>query len=322
MSERDAGQTRWWALPRTGGMAVLAIVIALTPSILANDYFYDVAILVGLNAIVCVGLNLLIGYAGQISLGHAGFYGLGAYGSALLAARYGVPPLAALLAACAGVALLAFVVGRPILRLKGHYLAMATLGLGIIIAIVIANEDWLTGGPDGMPVPGLTILGWSVRGSHTWYWVVGAFLLLAVWLSLNLIDSPRGRALRALHTSEVAAEVVGIDSAHQKLMVFVVSAVFAAFAGGLTAFYSGFVTPDKASFMHSVELVTMVVFGGMASTFGAVVGAAVLTILPQALTVVKEYEMVVLGAIMMGTMVFFPRGTVPTIAAWFRRRST
>ena len=309
-------------MPRTGGMAVLAIVIALTPSILANDYFYDVAILVGLNAIVCVGLNLLIGYAGQISLGHAGFYGLGAYGSALLAARYGVPPLAALLAACAGVALLAFVVGRPILRLKGHYLAMATLGLGIIIAIVIANEDWLTGGPDGMPVPGLTILGWSVRGSHTWYWVVGAFLLLAVWLSLNLIDSPRGRALRALHTSEVAAEVVGIDSAHQKLMVFVVSAVFAAFAGGLTAFYSGFVTPDKASFMHSVELVTMVVFGGMASTFGAVVGAAVLTILPQALTVVKEYEMVVLGAIMMGTMVFFPRGTVPTIAAWFRRRST
>ena len=309
-------------MPRTGGMAVLAIVIALTPSILANDYFYDVAILVGLNAIVCVGLNLLIGYAGQISLGHAGFYGLGAYGSALLAARYGVPPLAALLAACAGVALLAFVVGRPILRLKGHYLAMATLGLGIIIAIVIANEDWLTGGPDGMPVPGLTILGWSVRGSHTWYWVVGVFLLLAVWLSLNLIDSPRGRALRALHTSEVAAEVVGIDSAHQKLMVFVVSAVFAAFAGGLTAFYSGFVTPDKASFMHSVELVTMVVFGGMASTFGAVVGAAVLTILPQALTVVKEYEMVVLGAIMMGTMVFFPRGTVPTIAAWFRRRST
>ena len=322
MSERDTGQTRWWEMPRTGGLAVLALVVALTPSILANDYFYDVAILVGLNAIVCVGLNLLIGYAGQISLGHAGFYGLGAYGSALLAARYGVPPLAALLAACAGVALLAFVVGRPILRLKGHYLAMATLGLGIIIAIVIANEDWLTGGPDGMPVPGLTILGWRVRGSHTWYWVVGAFLLLAVWLALNLIDSPRGRALRALHTSEVAAEVVGIDSAHQKLMVFVVSAVFAAFAGGLTAFYSGFVTPDKASFMHSVELVTMVVFGGMASTFGAVVGAAVLTILPQALTVVKEYEMVVLGAIMMGTMVFFPRGTVPTIAAWFRRRST
>src|SRR5690606_33208021 len=132
---------------------------------------------------------------------------------------------------------------------------------------------------------------------------------------LNLIDSPAGRALRALHGSEVAAEVVGIDSARRKLEVFVLSAAFAALAGGLTAFYSGFITPAKASFLHSVELVTMVVFGGMASTFGAVVGAAVLTILPQALTVVKEYEMVVLGAVMMATMIFFARGAVPTLEA-------
>jgi len=301
-------------------LAVLALAIALAPLVLVNDYFYDVAILVGLNAIVCVGLNLLIGYAGQISLGHAGFFGLGAYGTALLASRYGVPPLAALAATTVGVALMAFVVGRPILRLKGHYLAMATLGLGIIVSIVLANEDRLTGGPDGMPVPPLTVFGWAVQGEQVWYWVVGACLLLAVWLALNLIESPTGRALRALHTSEVAAEVVGIDSARQKLMVFVVSAVFAAIAGGLTAFYSGFITPAKASFMHSVELVTMVVFGGMASTFGAVVGAAVLTVLPQALTVVKEYEMVVLGAIMMATMIFFPRGAVPTIGDWLGRR--
>lgn len=320
-SERDPAAPRWWASPRAGGLATLALIIALTPLALANNYFYDVAILVGLNAIVCVGLNLLIGYAGQISLGHAGFFGLGAYGSALLASRYGVPPLAALAATAAAVALVAFLVGRPILRLKGHYLAMATLGLGIIISIVLANEDTITGGPDGMPVPPLTVLGWTVQGEQVWYWVIGACLLLSVWLALNLIESPTGRALRALHTSEVAAEVVGIDSARQKLKVFVISAVFAAIAGGLTAFYSGFITPEKASFMHSVELVTMVVFGGMASTFGAVVGAAVLTILPQALTVVKEYEMVVLGAIMMATMIFFPRGAVPTIGAWFARRS-
>lgn len=319
-SERDASATRWWASPRTGGLAALALIIAVTPLALVNNYFYDVAILVGLNAIVCVGLNLLIGYAGQISLGHAGFFGLGAYGSALLVSRYGVPPLAALAAATAGVALMAWVVGRPILRLKGHYLAMATLGLGIIVSIVIANEDRITGGPDGMPVPPLTVFGWALQGEQVWYWVVGACLLLAVWLALNLIESPTGRALRALHTSEVAAEVVGIDSARQKLKVFVISAVFAAIAGGLTAFYTGFITPSKASFMHSVELVTMVVFGGMASTFGAVVGAAVLTILPQALTVVKEYEMMVLGAIMMATMIFFPRGAVPTIAAWLGGR--
>jgi len=307
--------------PRLRGLAVLALVIALLPFALVNAYFYDVAILVGLNAIVCVGLNLLIGYAGQISLGHAGFFGLGAYGSTLLAANWGVPPFAALVLATGAVSLLAFLVGRPILRLKGNYLAMATLGLGIIVAIVLANEDQLTGGPDGMPVPPFSVFGVAVQGERVWYWVVGACLVATVWLALNLIDSPRGRALRALHGSEVAAEVVGIDSAGQKVMVFVLSAAFAAIAGGLTAFYSGFVTPAKASFMHSVELVTMVVFGGMASTFGAVVGAAVLTVLPQALTVVKEYEMVVLGAVMMGTMIFFPRGAVPTLAARFGHRS-
>jgi branched-chain amino acid transport system permease protein len=302
-------------------MAVLALVIAGLPLVLANNYFYDVAILVGLNAIVCVGLNLLIGYAGQISLGHAGFFGMGAYGSALLTSRYGWPPAIALAAAIALVALVAFVVGRPILRLKGHYLAMATLGLGIIVSIVIATEDRVTGGPDGMAVPPLTLLGFAVAGERMWYWVVGGCLLVAVWLALNLIESPTGRALRALHTSEVAAEIVGIDCARHKVVVFVVSAVFAATAGGLAAFYSGFITPAKASFLHSIELVTMVVFGGMASTFGAVVGAAVLTVLPQALTVLKDYEMVVFGALLMLTMIFFPRGVVPTLGAWLRRRS-
>ena len=298
---------------------MLALVIAVAPLAIANNYFYDVAILVGLNAIVCVGLNLLIGYAGQISLGHAGFFGLGAYGSALLATRYGFPPLAALAAATAGVALVAFVVGRPILRLQGHYLAMATLGLGIIVSIVISTEDRLTGGPDGMTVPAMAVLGFVVQGERTWYWVVGAFLLLAVWLAQNLIESPMGRALRALHSSEIAAEVIGIDTARHKLMVFVLSAVFAAAAGGLTAYYAGFITPANASFLHSIELVTMVVFGGMASTFGAVVGAAVLTVLPQALTLLKDYEMVIFGALLMATMIFLPRGVVPTLADFLSR---
>jgi branched-chain amino acid transport system permease protein len=310
----------WWLTPRTGGLALLALIVALLPLVITNSYFYDVAILVALNAIVCVGLNLLIGYAGQISLGHAGFFGLGAYGSALLTVRYGWPPVAALIAATAGVALIAYVVGRPILRLKGHYLAMATLGLGIIVSIVLSTEDGLTGGPDGMPVPPLTLFGLTAQGERTWYWLAGACLLLAVWTASNLIESPTGRALRALHTSEVAAEVAGIDSARHKLLIFVVSAVFAAIAGGLTAYYAGFITPAKASFLHSIELVTMVVFGGMASTFGAVVGAAVLTVLPQLLTVLKEYEMVVFGALLMLTMIFLPRGLVPTLGGCLYRR--
>ncbi|MDX1374104.1 MAG: branched-chain amino acid ABC transporter permease [Burkholderiales bacterium] len=299
---------------RTGGMALLAAAVLLLPLALANNYHYEVAILVGLNAIVCVGLNLLIGYAGQISLGHAGFFGIGAYGSAILSANYGWPSALSLAAATAGAAALAFALGRPILRLKGHYLAMATLGLGIIISIVIATEDRYTGGPDGMSVPPLGVLGFTLAGERAWYWVVAVLLVLTVWLALNLIDSPVGRALRALHGSEVAAEMAGVDSTRYKLMAFVLSAALAAAAGALTAHYAGFITPAKVSFLHSIELVTMVVFGGMASTFGAVVGAAVLTTLPQLLTLFKEYEMVVLGGVMMLTMIFMPRGLVPTLA--------
>jgi branched-chain amino acid transport system permease protein len=309
------------ATPRTGGVAALAAIVAALPLALPNNYFYDVAILVGLNAIVCVGLNLLVGYAGQISLGHAGFFGLGAYGSAILASKLGWPPLAALLVAVAAVGLLAYLIGRPILRLRGHSLAMATLGFGIIVAMVVATEDRLTGGPDGLAVVPLTAFGFALQGERVWYWVVGLILVAVVWLALNLIDSPTGRALRALHGSEVGAEVVGIDAARHKVLGFVISAVLAAVAGGLNAHYAGFVTPSKVGFLHSIELVTMVVLGGLASTFGAVVGAAVLTTLPQLLTVFKDYEMVVLGAVLMGVMIFMPKGLVPTLALLLGGRS-
>ena len=290
-------------------LLILAALIAVLPLALPNNYTYEVAILIGLNAIVCVGLNLLMGYAGQISLGHAGFFGLGAYGSAILAARYGWPAGVSIPVSLVGVGLLAWTIGRPILRLKGHALAMATLGFGIIVSIVLATEDRFTGGPDGMAVPPVL-----VEGERAWYWIVGAALIGAVWIAQNLIDSPRGRALRALHGSEVAAGALGIDAAAHKLNAFVISALFAAFAGALSAHYAGFITPAKASFLHSVEFVTMVVFGGMASTFGAVLGAAVLTTLPHLLTVFKDYEMVLLGAVMMLTMIGMPRGLVPTLA--------
>ena len=299
------------------GFIALALAVALLPLALTNNYTYDVAILVGLNAIVCIGLNLLIGYAGQISLGHAGFYGLGAYGSAILAARYGWPPLAALATATLAVALIAWIVGKPVLRLRGHYLAMATLGLGIIVSVVLATEDGITGGPDGMAVPPMTLGPWVLTGEKTWYWIVAVALVATVWLAQNLIGSPRGRAWRALHGSEVAAAALGIDAARHKLSAFVLSAAIAAAAGALTAHYAGFITPSKASFLHSIELVTMVVFGGMASSFGAVVGAAVLTTLPQLLTVFKEYEMVLFGALLMATMIFMPQGLVPTLEKAF-----
>ena len=306
-------------LPRSAALALLAALLVAIALFAPNSYMLEVAIVIALNAIVCVGLNLLIGYAGQISLGHAGFFALGAYASAIMAARYGWPVAVSMPSAVAAVALLAWLVGRPTLRLKGHYLAMATLGLGVIISIVLTNEDRFTGGPDGMAVPPLVLFGRTLQGESAWYALIAIVLWLTVWGALNLIDSPVGRALRALHGSEVAAETAGIDSAKWKLRVFVLSAAIAAGAGTLTAHYAGFLTPAKASFLHSVELVIMVVFGGMASVWGAVVGAGVLTLLPQLLTALKDYEMMSFGAILIATMIFFPRGIVPTLARWLQR---
>lgn len=303
-----------WMRADRAGLAVLAAMLAALPMVLPNTYYLNVAILAGLNAIACVGLNLLIGYAGQISLGHAAFFGIGAYASAILTAAHSWPAPLALLAGLAISGMLAFAVARPILRLRGHYLAMATLGLGIIVAIVLTQEVRLTGGPDGMPVPPLAVLGWAPQGEWPWYWIVAALLWLAVFLSLNLARSPIGRALAALNASEVAAATAGVDVARHKALVFVLSALHASLAGSLFAHYAGFITPAKAGFLQSVELVTMVVLGGMASTFGAVVGAAILTALPQLFAAFHEYEMILLGAILMGIMIFLPRGLVPSLA--------
>lgn len=299
----------------------MAAVIAVLPPLLPNSFYFDVAINAGIAAIVCVGLNLLIGYAGQISLGHAGFFALGAYSSAVLTDNYGWPPMASLGAGLSMVALLAFLIARPILRLQGHYLAMATLGMGIIISIVLNQEVDLTGGPDGVPVSSFSALGWELNTDLGWYWVVGGSLIVTVWLALNLIDSAVGRALRALHGSEVAAQVGGIDTTRYKILVFVVSAVMAAYAGSLFAHYTGFLTPSEGSFFRSIEFVTMVVLGGMASIFGSVLGAALLTALPQFLTVFHDYEHVMFGLIMMLTMIFMPKGLLPSLRAWLSRHS-
>jgi branched-chain amino acid transport system permease protein len=309
-----------WKKPRIGGLGLLAAILVVAPLGFPNAYFYDVAVTALFNAVVCVGLNLLIGYGGQISLGHAGFFALGAYGSAILTGRYGLPPVPAMLVSAAAVGCLAFVVGRPILKLKGHYLAMATLGIGIIIHIVLKTESNWTGGPDGIGVDPFTLFGLTMMGDRMWYWFGAVLLVVAVWLALNLIDSPVGRALRAVHGSEVGAEVVGVDTTHYKVLVFVVSAVFASLVGSLFAHKNGFITPDIGSFFRSIELVTMVVLGGMASTFGAVIGAIILTLLPQLLAAFEDYEAMVLGGIMMGTMIFMPKGLLPSLRLALKKR--
>jgi len=299
------------------GLGLVVAVLLVLPFVLPNSYYTDLAIRMAINAIIVIGLNLLIGFAGQISLGHAGFLGIGAYASAVLPTHFGLHPLLAMAAGATATAVIAGVVAKPIFKLKGNYLAMATLGLGIIINIALRNEAQWTGGPDGMSVPALAVLGFELSSDKQWYWVVAALLVISVWASLNLIDSPFGRALRALHGSEVASQVVGVNIVRYKVSIFVLSAAFASIMGSITAHYIGFVTPNFADFFHSIELVTMVVVGGMASVFGSIVGAVLLTALPQALATFEGWETVVFGAVLMLCMIFLPKGLVPTLAAKF-----
>jgi branched-chain amino acid transport system permease protein len=288
--------------------------------VLPSPFYFRIAALVFIFALAVLGLNLLMGFAGQVSLGHAGFFGIGAYAVAVGPTHWGVPSWVALPAGAAAAGLLAYLVGRPILRLRGHYLAVATLGMGLLIAMVFTNEARLTGGPDGMPVPRLELFGWRVRGSVTWYWVAGVTLVIGVWLATNLIGSPTGRAFRAIHDSETAASVLGIDLARYKLTAFVLSAVYAAVAGAYLALFDGLVTPAAAGFLRSIEFVSMAVLGGLGSILGSVVGAAVLVVLPQMLTMFHDYEHIALGLIMIIFMIFLRAGIVPSLASLIARR--
>mgnify|MGYP003384377802 CR=1 FL=1 len=301
--------------------ALIALIIIIIGLVLPSTYYFRIATLVLIAGLSATGLNLLLGYAGQISLGHAGFVAIGAYAVAILPATFGVPSLVAVLCGTFLSAVVALVIGKPILRLKDHFLAVATLAFGILIAMVLNNEQWLTGGPDGMAVPRVELFGIRIRSAQSWYWICGGVLVLAVVLARNLLDSSTGRALRALHDSEVAARSAGIDVARIKSIVFVISAVFASLSGSLYALFNGHVTPDIASFLNSIEIVTMVVLGGMGSLSGGLVGAVILVVLPQALSFFHEYEHLLLGVLMILILVFMRAGIVPTLAArWARGR--
>lgn len=304
------------------GLIILAAILIAIPALLPNRFYYDLVVKVIINSIVCIGLNLLIGYAGQISLGHAAFFAMGGYASAILVERFGFSGFFALIVGSTAVGGISYLVARPILRLRGHFLAMATLGFGIIIFIVVNHELWLSGGPDGKAVPPLIFFNIKVDKIEYWYWICSAILLLSVWIASNLINSPFGRALKAIHSSEKAAAALSIDISSYKVNVFVISAVFASLAGSVFAYAEQFITPGEAGFIRSIELVTMVVLGGMASIFGSIVGATVLTLLAQALANFSEYKHVVLGSLLILVMVFMPLGLVPTLKRYFQGLKT
>jgi branched-chain amino acid transport system permease protein len=290
---------------------IFAVVVLAIGATLDNDYYLTLLNFIGIHTLLVVGLNLLLGYAGQISLGHAAFFGLGAYTSGILTATYGVNPWLALLAGLVISGGAAVLIGIPALKLRGYYLAMATLGFGIIVYIVLNETSHLTGGPSGLSgIPSLSIAGLPLDTPRRLYLFIWFTVGVILALSANLVNSRTGRALRALHDSEAAAASLGVDTARVKLKIFVWSALYASLAGSLYAHTLNFIAPASFGFMFSIKLVAMVVLGGMASIWGSLLGAGVLTVLPEMLTAFHDFEIIIFGLILMVVMIFLPRGLV------------
>ena len=303
-----------WVLLLAVGLAA-----AVVPWTVRSTYVLSALVFVALNGMAALALSLVMGFAGQVSLGQAAFYAIGAYVSGVLTASYGWNPWVAMAVAVAAGALTAFLVGLPIFRLSGLLLAMATLGFGIILYYVLVNWASVTGGPSGLTgIPPFAIGGFQFDSDRRMAWLAWGALLLVLGLAGNLVDSRVGRALRAIHGSEPAAEAAGVDTARYKLGVFAVAGGVTALAGALYAHYLKFINPSPFGFAFSIELVVMVVLGGVASLWGAVLGAALVVGLVEALRALlplltvshgaAEYEIVVFGLLLMVFMIFLPGG--------------
>jgi branched-chain amino acid transport system permease protein len=306
-------RARWTLLGAGAGL------VAVVPWLFPSGYVLSTLAFIGLNAIAALGLSLVMGFAGQVSLGQAAFYAIGAYVSGVLTTSYGWNGWAALAAAMFAGGLTALLVGLPIFRLSGLLLAMATLGFGIIVYYVLVNWSDVTGGPSGLTsIPQLAIGSFRFDSDARIFWLAWAALLLLLGLAGNLIDSRIGRALRAIHGSEPAAQAAGIDVARFKVTVFALAGAVTAFAGSVYAHYLAFINPSPFGFAYSVELVLMVVLGGVASLWGPVVGAAAVVVLVEALRALMplvgvahgaaEYEIVVFGLVLMVLMILAPAG--------------
>lgn len=290
-------------------LLILAGVILALPLGLGNSYYLNVLVFVGIYSLITIGLSLLMGYTGQISLGHAAFFGLGAYTSGVLSTKFGVSPWLALLAAIFVTGGIAFLIGAPALKLKGHYLAMATLAFGYIVFIVFNQASSLTGGPSGFgQIPRFRLGNFLLRSDVHYYYLVWTLVIVVLLVSLNIIHSRVGRALRSIHEGELTANIMGVNTAKYKIQVFVLSAVYASLAGSLYAHFITFLNPTPFGFHFSIVLVAMVAVGGMASVWGAMIGAALLTILPEYLRAFQDYDILIYGSILLVIMMFLPQG--------------
>ena len=322
--------------PNAIGLGAVALAIGGAPFVFSG-YKLSILVTIGIYAIAATGLALLVGQARQISLGHAAFFGLGAYGSGLLSTHLGWSPWLTLPVAVALTVAVAVLIGIPVLRLEGHYLAMATLGLGIVFNVVLREWTSITAGPSGFSgIPPLALPVLSDRTEVRSVLLVWAAVLVAVWLALRVIGSRRGRALRAIGASEIAAELIGLDVARRKLEVFALSAAYAALAGGLYAHYVAFLSPEPFGFLFSLELLVMAAVGGLTSVWGGIIGAGTIVTLTELLRHALpaslpgssgELELILFGLALMAIMILRPtglagvgRGALDRIDRGLRRR--
>ncbi len=292
--------------------AALVVTIAVFPSLVNSNYWLNIFNLAISFAIACMGLNIVLGYAGQISLAQAAFWGVGAYTSAILTTKLGAPVWLGMIAAFMVAGFFGVLLGIPTLKLTGHYLAMATIGFGIILQLILINTIWLTNGSDGItsiPSPGIGSA--TLDNADTFFYLAAALLVALVVMSNRIKRSRIGRALLAVRENEMAAETLGVDTTFFKIMGFALSAAYGGFAGSLFA-HSGshYISPDTFSFDQSVMFLAMSVLGGNGSAFGAALGAVLLTLVPEVLRFLKDSYMMVYAAGIIAIMVFMPGGIV------------
>jgi branched-chain amino acid transport system permease protein len=299
----------------------LAVAALLVLPFLASPFWLTVANQVGIAVVGAIGLNILTGYTGQISLGQGGFLAVGAYTSGLLVARLGVPTVIAVLIAVLTTAAVGAFFGLPALRLKGLYLAIATLASQFIILWVVRNWTVVTGGVDSLVVPQPAIGGTVLRSDFAWYWVIGAIAAVCVAAARNLFRTGLGRAFMAIRDHDIAAEAMGVDVVRCKVLAFAVSSGFVGLAGALTAHCRSIVTFERFTLDVSILYVAMIIVGGLGSTLGSILGAAFMIVLPALITQAGQslqgsflgrqlpaIQLGIFGLVIMLFLIFEPRG--------------
>ncbi|MCC5910485.1 MAG: branched-chain amino acid ABC transporter permease [Clostridiaceae bacterium] len=283
--------------------------LLIIPLLSLNNFTMRMVIMAGTYMILAMSLNLITGYTGQLSLGHAAFYAIGAYTSAILSMRFGWSFLITAPAAALMAALVALLLGIPTLKLQGAYLAIVTLGFSEIVRIVALNWMGLTRGPMGIPgIARPEVLGYRIASNTQYYYLILALVIITYMSLYRIINSRLGRAFIAIREDDLAAQSMGVDILKYKILSFTIAAFFAGLAGSFYAHYVTYIDPQSFTFNESIQVLSMVVLGGMGSMPGAIIGSVILTWAPEMLRFLEDYRMIMYGAILIVMMPIRPQG--------------